>query len=315
MSEGPRGYDFPLAPNAWIQVGWSHELRNGEHATLRAFGRELVLFRGGNGQVGLLDAYCPHLGAHLGVSGRVRGDRLRCDFHGWEMAASGRCEHIPCAKRIPDRAVSASYRVHETNGLILAWHDKANRPPSFDPPAPKELSDGEWAIVGTRSFDIKTGWREIAENGVDRAHFHLLHGYPEPPALDVHTEGHRLFMTSSVPWRRFGRTFTVKLDIESIGPSVTVTRGEAGVRFAVLGCSMPVERERVIHRVTLLLPRALPAPLRFALGKIVMRVTMGELVRDVPIWESKVCLPRPVLSDADGPIVRFRTWTEQFCDG
>jgi phenylpropionate dioxygenase-like ring-hydroxylating dioxygenase large terminal subunit len=310
----PRGFDFPLAPNGWIQVGWSDDLAKGERLTLRAFGRELVLFRAQSGALGLVDAYCPHLGAHLGVSGCVKGERLRCDFHGWEFATGGRCEHIPGATRIPERAVATTYPVHEANGLILAWHDAARRAPWFEAPAPPELTTGAWAIVGRRTFSIGTGWRELAENAVDRAHFHVLHAYPTLPTLELRTEGHRFFMTSAVPWRRLGRTFTVRLDIESSGPGVTITRGEAGVRFVAIGCSMPVEHDRIVHRVTFLLPKAVPAPPRWLLARIMMRATMGELVKDVPIWESKVCLPRPVLSDADGPIVRFRTWTKQFTE-
>jgi hypothetical protein len=39
---------------------------------------------------------------------------------------------------------------------------------------------------------------------------------------------------------------------------------------------------------------------------------MREFKRDIPIWENKIHLPRPVLSEVDGPIVRFRTWSRQF---
>ena len=64
----------------------------------RFFGQELVLFRGTSGKVIMLDAYCPHMGTHLGrnktsysvVKGQhVEGDSIRCPFHGWRFGPDG----------------------------------------------------------------------------------------------------------------------------------------------------------------------------------------------------------------------------------
>ncbi|MBA17767.1 MAG: Rieske (2Fe-2S) protein, partial [Sphingomonas sp.] len=67
-------------PFGWFGVGYSNELAVGEVRPVHYFGRELVLFRNENGEAGLLDAYCPHLGAHLGHGGKVEGDSIRCPF-------------------------------------------------------------------------------------------------------------------------------------------------------------------------------------------------------------------------------------------
>jgi phenylpropionate dioxygenase-like ring-hydroxylating dioxygenase large terminal subunit len=54
-------------------------------------GLELVVFRGADsGAVSVLDAYCPHLGAHMGVGGQVVGDCMECPFHKWQFA-TGAC--------------------------------------------------------------------------------------------------------------------------------------------------------------------------------------------------------------------------------
>jgi hypothetical protein len=53
--------------------------------SIRAFSRELVLFRTQGGQPALLDAFCPHLGANLSVGGRVVDGNIRCPFHGWQV--------------------------------------------------------------------------------------------------------------------------------------------------------------------------------------------------------------------------------------
>lgn len=48
------------------------------------------------GDVHVLDAYCPHLGANLGIGGLVKGDCIECPFHLWAFRGSdGQCVNIP----------------------------------------------------------------------------------------------------------------------------------------------------------------------------------------------------------------------------
>ena len=48
----------------------------------------------------MLDAYCPHLGANIGIGGRVIGDCLECPFHGWQFRGSdGKVTKIPYADK------------------------------------------------------------------------------------------------------------------------------------------------------------------------------------------------------------------------
>ncbi len=55
-----------------------------------------MLFRAEDGAPHLLDAHCPHLGAHLAVGGKVEAECIRCPFHGWKFdGADGTCVEIP----------------------------------------------------------------------------------------------------------------------------------------------------------------------------------------------------------------------------
>ena len=62
-------------------------------------GQDLVLFRGEDGTARVFDAHCPHLGAHLGVGGRVCGDGIICPFHGWRFDGRGRLAEVPGVDR------------------------------------------------------------------------------------------------------------------------------------------------------------------------------------------------------------------------
>ena len=54
------------------------------------------MYRGQNNEVYAVDAYCPHLGANLGIGGTVKDNCLRCPFHGWLFEGKdGKCVEIP----------------------------------------------------------------------------------------------------------------------------------------------------------------------------------------------------------------------------
>src|SRR5690554_7382987 len=74
-------YPFPRYPRGWFQIAYSDEVEPGSVHPIRYFGRDYVLFRTESGALSLLDAFCPHLGAHLGYGGRVEGESIRCPFH------------------------------------------------------------------------------------------------------------------------------------------------------------------------------------------------------------------------------------------
>ena len=60
-------------PFGWYVVDYADELKPGDVKSVRYFGEDQVLFRTDSGEISMLDAYCPHLGAHLGHGGLVNG--------------------------------------------------------------------------------------------------------------------------------------------------------------------------------------------------------------------------------------------------
>ncbi len=62
----------------------------------------MVAWRAESGQLTVMDAYCEHLGAHLGYGGHVEGEVIQCPFHGWQWNHEGRNVCIPYQDR-PNR--------------------------------------------------------------------------------------------------------------------------------------------------------------------------------------------------------------------
>lgn len=95
----PRSEYPPPYPNGWYQLCFSHELKRGETKHVEACGLHLALWRSDvDGTPVAVDAFCPHLGANLGVGGEVvtGTSSIRCPFHSWEFdGKTGRCTNIP----------------------------------------------------------------------------------------------------------------------------------------------------------------------------------------------------------------------------
>ena len=139
-----RRFPFPI-PTGWFCIGWSSDLTQDEVRPIRYFAKDLVLFRTSDGTARVLDAHCPHLGAHLGHGGKIVDDKVVCPFHAWEFDGKGTCTKLPYAKKIPAKAKMRGWLVREHSGMILVWHDIDNEPPTFEVPEFPEIGSEEWS--------------------------------------------------------------------------------------------------------------------------------------------------------------------------
>ncbi|ELT90156.1 hypothetical protein CAPTEDRAFT_201224, partial [Capitella teleta] len=188
-------YNKPI-PFGWYAVEYSEGLKTGEVKPVKYFGKELVLFRTESGQASLLDAYCPHLGAHLGHGGIVKGESVSCPFHAWKFDGTGMLTDIPYAKRIPpkvkDKPCIRSYPVVERNQMIWAWyHPNESVAPMWEVDTIEEVGAEGWTEFQTFDWNIKSIIQETGENAADIAHFVTVHNVPFMPESEVEMKGHR----------------------------------------------------------------------------------------------------------------------------
>ena len=175
----------PEFPMGWCSVDRSHELRIGQVKRVQAFDRELVLYRTRSGRAVLQDAYCPHLGAHLGIEGRVIGETIRCPFHGWQFGVDGKCEHIPYAEKIPERACIRTWHTEEKNGEVYVWFHPENTPPQWGLPDLPELDDPNWTEPRYTEHLVPAHVQDICENSCDPVHFQYVHRQMQVPESTV----------------------------------------------------------------------------------------------------------------------------------
>ena len=182
-------------PRGWFQVAWADSVAPGQLVTLRYFGEDLVCFRTKSGRLSVLDAYCQHLGAHLGVGGKVDGEDIVCPWHGWQWGTDGCNTLIPySAEKRQTKVKIRSWPVREWYGIILVWHDSEGGEPQWEPPEVTELTDPEWYPITEDSrvvHRIKAHPQMVLENAADPYHVPYIHGSTEPPETQwFEFEGH-----------------------------------------------------------------------------------------------------------------------------
>ena len=297
----------------WFVVGRSDEFQAGEVKPLEYFGTDLVAYRSENQEIHVLDAYCPHLGAHLGMGGKVVGEGIQCPFHAWCYGPDGKCISIPYAKKIPPKARLRSWKTQEVDGHIFIWHPRSNQEPTYQVPALEGHDTDEWQGWTTELLRIDSTPWEIMENLADKAHFPVVHRarieyfeneFNETTAIQ-RTKGVGIY-TSPDEDTTFESVATY------YGPSYLITEMDAKPQHRLLLTHTPVNETTVDLRIGASIRKRGNEEWLEKMESLVIKAIMGAIQDDIAIWKHKIYRDRPVLSDADGPIGKLRKWYSRF---
>jgi nitrite reductase/ring-hydroxylating ferredoxin subunit len=314
----------PGLPTGWFVAASSAEVPRGRTLTTRFMSEELVLYRTASGEARAVSPHCPHLGAHLGRSGTVEGEALRCDFHHFRFDGSGACQKTGYGTRPPPAARLSTRPVRELHGLILVHHDPAGGAPSWEVPA---LDLDGWSPFVIQRFSLRGHPQETTENSVDTGHFSLVHGFREVRVLrEAREEGP--YLTARYAMKRGLGPLRAAVDVEfevhvhGLGYSlVEVEIASLGLRTRQLVLATPTEPGRIDLRlgVSVEEPRGggplaalLPRLRAGAAARFISILYARDVAHDIRIWEHKRYLPRPALAAGDGPVGLYRRWASQF---
>lgn len=328
-----------LFPRGWHVVAFSQELAKGEVKALHYFNEDLVLFRGDDGKAVILDAYCPHLGAHLAGTGScVVGNTVRCPFHGWQFDNSGSCTAIPYANKIPERAKNAlkSWPVDEKNGFIALWYDREGGEPNWFLPDIPEWNKTHWGDWRFNRTVIKSHGREIVENIVDAGHFPSVHGgyalqFDNRFTQYSVSQESRIKQDLSLPMiQPKGIDFDInaarrEAKAEAEGWGVATYHGPSVMYYYTTSKSpemsyaswwvnyhTPINDEEVELTSGVIVASLTDEPLPQEFVDSYPLSAIAAFGSDVEVWETKKYRNDPILCDGDGPITKLRKWYERF---
>ena len=144
-------------------------------------------------RVAAVDAFCPHRGANL-ADGVVKGDRLRCPFHGWQPEGCGQIRTHSRADAQP--RAHRHWEAIDYYGTVMMYRSACAdaRAPYGLPPLP-EIDSRQ--LVPRGQYDageVDMHIIEFAENSMGFQHFSKLHGVMRIPWTSIR-----------LPWIRIRR--------------------------------------------------------------------------------------------------------------
>lgn len=175
----------------WHPVCLSSELKDLPKRVM-ILGEDLVVFRDGNGRVGLFFYLCSHRATSLEY-GRIERDGLRCCYHGWLYDVNGRVIDMPLeAVDSPLRRSNVEhpcYPSREFGGLVFAYMGPSDKIPPFPVYDILLKEDGVLtASIGPRvGGAVNCNWLQSQENLMDVLHtqwLHTKHSIPQFPSKD-----------------------------------------------------------------------------------------------------------------------------------
>ena len=336
----------PQFATGWFAALRAEEVVAGRVTPFQFLGRELVAFRDAGGAVAVIDAVCPHFGAHLGHGGTVEGGCVRCPFHGLKFDGTGQCVGGGLYGERGHRALrTAVWTTHELAGMVFVWHGPELARPAW----PMPLGALDWAgwsppVTNAGRALPRTNLFFPTENIIDMTHFVNVHCWDlHEVVVAPHVDDHgymraRIDVTWSAwaqsqrPWvRRLGKKISSPFQVEFViyepGIAVATTQlteaqGSLSVRSLILitpvnaaDCHIRAVmsvRDPAPGRVAGLLRQRLGVGLPEVLAPLFLAVGTADFDGDAMIWSNRTHLERPRPLKEDGPIVGYRRWSERF---
>lgn len=304
-------FPFPM-PFGWFKVALTAELGADTLLTRQYFGTEVIVWRDSSGRAVCQEAFCAHLGAHLGFGGHVEGDCIRCPFHGWAYDASGANVDVPYADRPNAKAHVRTFPTVEQGGIVLAWYHPREVDPLWEVMSIPEYDDPAYGEYEVFEYTIGSCMQEIGENGFDQAHFEFVHSHPKVGQTEkVEFDGYDRVVLSSQVFPSSKGPVDGRIDVFGRGPGFAVTRYQGLIDASLVGCSTPIDDETT--QVTFLFTLKEDGNEHAArIARAFVDSVSREIGQDIPIWEHKRYVAAPALAPSEKPILDYRRWYEQF---
>ncbi len=160
----------------WIPGIQSSELAgpDSDPVRIRLLGEDLIAFRDTNGDVGIIDNFCPHRRASM-FFGRNEECGLRCVYHGWKFDVNGDCVDMPsepAESNFKDKVKITAYAAKERGGVVWVYMGPRSKLPPLPELEANMLPEGEWAVS---SIMRTCNFVQALEGDIDTSHLGFLH--------------------------------------------------------------------------------------------------------------------------------------------
>lgn len=316
-------------PRGWFMIGPATDATP-TPLPIRYFGKDLVLYRGESGAPYVVDAYCPHMGAHIGKNTtsyivldgeHVQGESIRCPFHGWRFGPDGACNHIPYSDSfIPKAARLRHYPLVERAGILWVWHDEEEGAPDYDLPNfgghYGEPGWVEWKI--DYMGDLEVHGCEIVDNMADFGHFVPIHGAKDFQYFANEFQDHIVHQYYSAGHRTLTAADEDQLVLDTwyTGPGFLQSEMAGAFDSFIMIANTPIEdgKSRAWHGLMVKVHDGSRETTEEDRANALAYQEGSRLAfaQDVEIWANKRACINPLAIPKDGPYGKVRQWYKQF---
>ena len=162
----------------WHPIAYTSELGK-VPLRVRALGEDLIAFKDGSGNHGVLHMRCCHRNTSLEY-GIIEAHGVRCCYHGRLFDVDGTILEIPgepLEARMIERLSQGAYPTHVFGGILFAYLGPPDRVPVF-PMYDRFDLPGISVVPGIR-WSLQCNWLQVKENAVDPHHTNFLHVLPQ----------------------------------------------------------------------------------------------------------------------------------------
>lgn len=141
---------------------------------VRILGQDLVLYRDGDGRLGLLNRACSHRNTSLEF-GRIERRGLRCAYHGWLFDTDGTVLETPGEpedSKIRRSYCHGAFPTHEFADIVFGYFGPPDSVPAF-PHLDSFEREGDRLVP--YSLHSPCNWLQVRENAYDPFHSVFLH--------------------------------------------------------------------------------------------------------------------------------------------
>ncbi|MEN6595132.1 MAG: aromatic ring-hydroxylating dioxygenase subunit alpha [Clostridiaceae bacterium] len=165
-----------MIQNQWYAVLPSKAVRKSRIVAAKRLNLELAFFRTESGELGCVSDQCPHRGAALS-GGTIKGDCIRCPFHGLEFDKTGICRFIPANGKASTQDISRynvkRYPVKEAHGIVYVWYGEEEKATAELPFFTDEIDD---SYAFSELVDHwNSHYSRCIENQLDVVHVPIVH--------------------------------------------------------------------------------------------------------------------------------------------
>jgi phenylpropionate dioxygenase-like ring-hydroxylating dioxygenase large terminal subunit len=313
----------PLLTNTWVFIGYVNEVKNETVKSVTYMNKNLILWKSKAGVISLQDAYCPHMGAHLGF-GKVHEENLICAFHKRSFNNDGIC--IGRGKK------NKSYPLSQIQHLIFAWFGEDTpswHMPNFFIGFPND-SSLEWKIFKSKKMNYDFHPKDLLDNTVDALHFKTFHKQCiSYKPIEILKFSAYYFISKVVflgnPNMKMGKKdMELELITESYGPCTLVVNSTVKVLnqkfiFKFLFLCTPLVNDNtdytlavcsVVDTKNIPLTRRI---LEYIYNYYAFYMQVKEFKKESNIiWKNKTYLATPDLSEKETAMLMYTKWYEKF---